>query len=41
MPLGRLRTALDLSGGVRTLKFNDERAWRPAFGATLVVLYGL
>lgn len=40
-PLGRLRAALDLSGGVRTMNFNDERTWRPAFGATLLVLYGL
>jgi caspase domain-containing protein len=41
MPFGRLRTALDVSGGVRTMNFNDERTWRPAFGATLLVLYGL
>ena len=40
-PLGRLRTALDLSFGARTLSFNDARTWRPALGATLVVLYGL
>jgi len=41
MPLGRLRTALDLSGGVRTMNYDDARTWRPAFGATLLVLYGL
>ncbi len=41
MPLGRLRTALDLTGGARTFRFNDERAWRPAVNATLVVLYGM
>jgi hypothetical protein len=40
MPLGRFRTALDLAGGVRTMNFDDSRTWRPALGATLVVLYG-
>ena len=41
LPLGRLRAALDVSGGVRTLNYDDARAWRPALGATLLVLYGL
>ncbi len=41
LPLGRLRAALDLSGGVRSMTYNDERTLRPAAGATLVVLYGL
>jgi len=39
-PMGRLRTALDLSGGAQTLNVNGSRAVRPLAGATLVVLYG-
>jgi hypothetical protein len=39
--MGRLRTALDLSGGAQTLNVNGTRAVRPAVGATLVVLYGI
>ncbi|HET9555453.1 MAG TPA: caspase family protein [Anaeromyxobacteraceae bacterium] len=41
MPIGRLRAALDLAGGARSLKLDDKRELRPALGLTLVVLYGL
>jgi hypothetical protein len=41
VPLGRVRAALDLSGGARTTTFDDARAWFPAFGATVVFLYGM
>jgi hypothetical protein len=40
VPIGRLRTALDLSGGVRTFRLDDARTVRPAAAASLVVLYG-
>jgi hypothetical protein len=40
VPIGRLRTALDLSGGVRTFELNDARTVRPALSTSLVVLYG-
>lgn len=41
LPLGPLRAALDLTGGLRSMNFDDKRSLRPAAGATLVVLYGL
>ncbi len=41
MPIGRFRTALDVTGGARAINYNDARTIRPAFGATLVVLYGM
>jgi len=41
VPLGRLRAALDVAGGARNTTFNDTREWFPAFGATVVVLYGI
>ncbi len=37
----RFRTALDVTGGARAINYNDARTIRPAFGATLVVLYGM
>jgi hypothetical protein len=40
LPIGRLRAALDLLGGARSLKVDDKRKVVPAFGATVVVLYG-
>jgi len=40
LPIGRLRTALDLSGGVRTFRLDEARTVRPAAAASLVVLYG-
>jgi hypothetical protein len=40
VPIGRLRTALDLQGGVRTFELDGARTVRPALGAALVVLYG-
>lgn len=39
-PIGRVRAALDLAAGVRSITFDDSRRWRPALGATLVILYG-
>ena len=41
VPLGRLRAALDVDAGARNTTFNDQRQWFPAFGATLVFLYGM
>jgi len=40
VPIGRLRTALDLSGGVRIFELDDARIVRPALSGSLVVLYG-
>jgi hypothetical protein len=40
LPVGRLRTAIDLSGGVRAFELNGARAVRPAVAGSLVVLYG-
>jgi hypothetical protein len=40
LPIWRLRTALDLSGGVRGFELDGARSFRPAASASLVVLYG-
>jgi len=40
VPLWRLRTAIDLSAGVRAFELDEARAVRPALAASLVVLYG-
>jgi hypothetical protein len=40
IPIGRLRTALDLSGGMRSFLLNDALTFRPALSGSLVVLYG-
>jgi hypothetical protein len=40
VPIGRLRTALDLSGGIRAFTLDGSRTVRPALSASLVVLYG-
>jgi hypothetical protein len=40
VPLGRLRGAVDLSGGARTFELNGSRTVRPAAMASFVVLYG-
>ncbi len=39
-PIGPVRAALDLFGGARFMKVNDSTGAHPAFGATLVFLYG-
>jgi hypothetical protein len=40
VPIGRLRTALDLSGGVRTFRLDEARTVRPALSTSLLILYG-
>lgn len=40
LPTGRLRTALDLSGGVRAFELDGARVVRPALSSSLVILYG-
>jgi hypothetical protein len=40
LPVFRLRAALDLLGGARSLKVDGKRKVVPALGATVVVLYG-
>jgi hypothetical protein len=40
LPIGRLRTALDLLGGARTFELDGARTVRPALSTSLVILYG-
>jgi hypothetical protein len=40
VPIGRLRAAVDLDGGVRYFELNGRRTARPAASGSLVVLYG-
>jgi hypothetical protein len=40
LPIGRLRAALDVTGGGRLFELNGARALRPAGSASLVLLYG-
>lgn len=40
LPLGRLRAALDVSGGGRLFELNGHRTLRPAASSSVVLLYG-
>jgi len=40
LPLGAVRTALDLHGGVRRLKVDRKPDLQPSAGASLLLLYG-
>ncbi len=40
LPVGRLRAAVDLSGGGRVFELNGRRTLRPAASTSLVLLYG-
>lgn len=40
LPIGRLRTALDVTGGVRAFELDGARSVRPALSGSLVALYG-
>ena len=41
MPIGRLRAALDLTGGAKAFSLNGDRVVRPVANLSLLLLYGI